>query len=238
MALACRRFEDAEALYAAVARAVVARARDAVRRRGRFDLALAGGATPLPLYRRLAESPLRERVDWTRVHLWFGDERCVPPHHPRSNYRQVREALLDRLPRPSARVHRIRGEYAAPAAAADYARRLTAELGPAPRLDLVLLGVGEDGHTASLFPDRPSLDERASPALADAPPTVPEPRVSLSLLTINAARAVWVLAVGATKAEIVARVFAGDATLPAARLVPVNGELIWWLDAAAASRLP
>ncbi|MGH7719617.1 MAG: 6-phosphogluconolactonase, partial [Gemmatimonadaceae bacterium] len=128
----------------------------AIRRRGHCALALTGGATPRPVYARMAVPPLAERIEWDHVTVYFGDERCVPPDHPESNYRMAHEVLLQRVPVPGASVHRMEGERAdRDAAARDYGRLLP------DRLDVLLLGMGADGHTASLFPHSPALAERA-----------------------------------------------------------------------------
>jgi 6-phosphogluconolactonase len=230
---------DAAALAGLAAEEIVRRAAEAVRARGRFLWSLAGGGTPRAAYARLAAA--RDAVPWDKVHVFFGDERCVPPDHPDSNYRMAHQALLSRVPLAAANVHRIRGEDdpAAAAAACEAELRAAAGAGPGavPRLDLALLGMGPDGHVASLFPGSAALRERARLAVA-----VPRPSgrgVTLTLPVLNAARAVLLLVAGAEKAERVREVLAGegDPELPA-RLVRPSGELLWLLDEAAAARLP
>ena len=206
--------------------------------RGRFTLALAGGSTPRAAYDRLATH--HRRLDWHHTHVFWGDERCVPPDDPRSNYRMAKEALLDRVPIPKAQIHRIRGEAEPAQAAAEYQRELGGVGAEAPALDLVLLGLGEDGHTASLFPGQPAVRETTHWALA-----VPDPegklwRVTLTPPVLNAARHVTFLVSGASKAARLRQVIEGPFTpalLPAQAVRPAHGQLTWMVDAAAAGEL-
>ncbi len=227
-----------------------------VERHGRFALALAGGSTPRQLYARLAAAPRRERIPWDKVHVFWGDERAVPPDHPDSNYRMAHEALLSKVPLPAANIHRMQGEAEdLQAAAAAYEQMLrdyfALPLSPGsladgawPRLDLVLLGLGPDGHTASLFPGSPALED-AGRWVAATPPAPLEPRVprlTLTLPTLNHAAQVIFLVGGAGKAGIARDVLGSmeaEAALPAARVHvhPPDGSLIWMLDEAAAANL-
>lgn len=229
---------DAEALAGLAAAEIARAAARAAQARGLAALALAGGLTPRRAYQRLAEPEEHEGVPWEKVVLFFGDERCVPPDHPDSNARMVREALLARLPIPAANVFRMAGEEPDPErAAAAYEAELRRELGPEPRLDLVLLGMGADGHVASLFPGSPALEERRRLvcAIEDGPPH--PRRLTLTLPAMAAARAVLFLVSGAEKAATVAEVLAGRRPeLPAARVRP-EGEVHWLLDREAASRI-
>jgi 6-phosphogluconolactonase len=205
--------EDPDRLLDRAADRVRADAGAALAARGRFALALAGGATPRALYRRLVRG-----VDWARSELWFGDERAVPPDDPQSNYRMARESLLDPAGIPAARVRRWQAE--APdldAAAHDYEAALRAAGGP-PWLDLALLGVGPDGHTASLFPGTSALDEEARLAVAVDVPTLGR-RLTLTLPALAGARALMFLVTGAAKAEALAAVLAPGSELPAARVI-------------------
>ena len=196
-----------------------------------FTLALSGGSTPKRLYQAMAKSPL---FDWSQLELFFGDERAVPPDHADSNYRMAKEALLG-VP---ARLHRMEAERGDAEGYEQLLRsRLAAGSGGVPAFDLVLLGVGPDGHTASLFPGAPELDETARLVTMTQQPHLGVRRMSITLPVINAARRVWVLAAGAEKADVVARVKGIDGPLPIQRVRPQGGELRWWLDAAAASRL-
>jgi 6-phosphogluconolactonase len=201
-------------------------------------IALSGGSTPRAAYERVAGMD----VDWSGATLWFGDERSVPPDDERSNFGMVRAALLDRLSGPAPVVRRIEGERDHHEAAADYERALRQTFGEGvPRLDLILLGLGPDVHTASLFPGQPALDEHERPAVgvdeAGMDPRVP--RVTLTLPTINGARAVAFLVAGEDKADAVARAFAGPPShaAPASLVKPDAGRLTLLLDPAAAARL-
>lgn len=233
-------FDDAASLEEAAAQQVVRAVRNAVARRGECRLALSGGSTPRGLYARLAEEPHRERIDWSKLHLFWGDERCVPPDHPESNYRMVHEALLARVPLPDGSVHRIPGELGPDRAAARYEEAIRAGSAEAvPRFDVVLLGMGVDGHTASLFPDAPALGEERRLVVPTVAPTPPHDRVSLTLRVINAARLVAFLVVGQDKARTLARVLAdegrtSDGSLPASLVRPRRGRLLWLVDRSAA----
>lgn len=205
------------------------------------QIALAGGATPRAAYEQAAALG----GDWSRATLWFGDERCVPPGHEHSNYRMAREALLDRLPGPAPQVERIAGELGPRRGAADYERRLRAAFpsgtGP-PALDLVLLGLGPDAHTASLFPGDAALGAREDRLAAgvEAPGMAPlVSRVTLTLSVLNAAREVMFLIAGEDKAGAVARAFAGPLGphAPASLVRPAAGGPVVLLDAAAAAAL-
>lgn len=187
---------------------------------GSRTLVLAGGNTPKPSYELLAESDLR----WGRVTVLFGDERCVPPDDPESNYRMARETLLDRV--APATVHRIPGELGAEEAAAHY-DRIVAGLSP---LDVVLLGAGEDGHTASLFPGHPEVQAKGWAVAVHNAPKPPPDRVSLTLPALQAARHVIVLATGAGKAEAVAKARRGE--VPSGMIAGA----LWLIDSAAAGR--
>jgi 6-phosphogluconolactonase len=234
-----RVYADLEDLARAARAELLRRARDLVAERGRFTLALAGGSTPRRLYELLAESDL----DWSRVELFFGDERCVPPDHADSNYRMAREALFDPARVPAQRVHRMRGELEPAAAAAAYEDELRAVLTPArgavPAIDLVLLGLGDDGHTASLFPGTAALDERERWVVANRVPELDAWRLTMTYPLLNAASVVVFLVAGAAKRAAVERVLTpdvdeGSEAPPAAHVRPASGRLIWLLDAAAA----
>ncbi|MFQ5889562.1 MAG: 6-phosphogluconolactonase [Gemmatimonadota bacterium] len=235
--------DDAEVLADAAAREVTRSVRNAIARRGSCSIALAGGRTPRQLYRKLAGEPHRSRIDWRRLEVFWGDERCVPPDHSESNYRMAREALLDRVPVARLAVHRMRGEVEPFSAAAEYEAALLETLGAAPRLDLVLLGIGADGHTASLFPDTPNLGGELRWVISTLGPATPRRRLSLTLRTINGARKVIFLATGAAKAAALALVLGKAAdpaasSLPAALVRPRQGSLVWLVDRHAAARLP
>jgi 6-phosphogluconolactonase len=232
---------DAGALAAEAARRFARLTAQAVRARGRCAVALSGGRTPAALYHLLAEEPARSRIPWAGVHLFWGDERCVPPDHTESSYRLAHEALISRVPIPPENIHRVYGELDPQGAARRYESELAIFFGaPRPRFDLVLLGLGEDGHVASLFPGSEALDEqlRVAEAVRAEYQGRPADRVTLTLPAINAARRVWFLVSGAEKAEIVRAVLEGAGrALPAQRVRPTHGRLTWLLDAAAAQGL-
>jgi 6-phosphogluconolactonase len=223
------------------ARLIVEAAGHALEQRGRFTLVLSGGSTPEKTYTRLARPDLAGQLDWNRTGLFFGDERFVPPDDARSNYHLARRTLIDHVPIPSGNVFPIPTGLPGPAdAATAYAATLTREVpassGP-PVFDLILLGLGDDGHTASLFPGQPSLTVRDRWVIACPPGVLPPPvdRVTLTFPVLNAARQVAFLVAGANKASVVRDVLAGTPpeTHPAAGVRPTNGQLTWLLDQAA-----
>lgn len=200
-------------------------------------IAFSGGSTPQFLYEALASSTFRTGIDWRRWHVFFCDERAVPPDHDQSNYRLVRDALLSRVGVPESQVHRMRADSDdLSAAAADYSTLLARECGCAPpRLDVVLLGLGENGHVASLFPNTPALEVEDAWATRGRADYEPFDRITLTFPTINAAATVAFLVTGPAKADALRGVIRG--TVPAARVRPIGGELIWFLDASAARSL-
>ena len=234
-------FEDASELAQEAARRIARQAVAASRSRGRFSVALSGGSTPGSLYRLLAQNPYREQIPWADVHIFWGDERCVPPDDPGSNYGQAVKLFLSQVPIPSGNVHRVQGELDPPVAARLYDAALQGFFcGPRIRFDVVLLGLGTDGHTAALFPGSPALEEskQLAQAVVGDYGGRPARRVTLTLPAINAAREVLFLVSGAAKAEIVRDVLEGsDSRNPARRIRPSAGRLTWLLDSAAAKRL-
>lgn len=207
--------------------------------RGRFSVALSGGSTPAALYTLLATEDFARRVDWSRVHVFWGDERCVPPDHPQSNYRMARETLLSRVPLQAGNMYRIRGEDDPKQAAAAYEGLLRQFLGGGS-FDLVLLGMGDNGHTASLFPGLPGVTEPVRWVLAQYVEVVSMWRVTLTPVVINAAHHVTFLVAGSEKADRLRDVLQGPAqveVLPSQAIQPTRGELRWLVDAAAAARL-
>lgn len=220
-------FPDDTSLVANALARVLAAARDAIAQHGAFDIVLAGGNTPRKLYRALRQAG----ADWSRWHVWFGDERCAPPDDPQRNSRMARDEWLDHVAIPAANVHAIPAESGAREAAALYAR----ELRTVDAFDLVLLGLGEDGHTASLFPGHGWGTHADSPdamAVFDAPKPPPE-RVSLSAQRLANARNVLFLVEGAGKRDAIAAWKRGDA-IPTASIAPESGVDVL-LDAAASS---
>jgi len=227
---------DAQSLIEAATEQFVASARSAIAKRGVFHVALAGGSTPKGLYQKLATSPYVEQIDWSRVHLFFGDERCVLPTHDDSNFKMAREAMIDHIPVPHENVHRMPTEEGvAPEVAIRYGRTLADTLDGAP-LDLVLLGLGPDGHIASLFPDTEALDVTDKMVTSLYVEKFDSWRATMTYPTINAARQVIVFIGGAAKAAIVKDITT-DAVqgLPVQRLAP-QGEYYWYMDKAAAGQ--
>jgi len=237
---------DPTALAALAGEHLVRCAAEAIAARRAFHLALSGGSTPKPLYRLLGGA-LRERIDWSRVHLWFGDERCVPPSHEASNFHMVQETLLDALALPDAQLHRIRGEATDRVAeAARYAdellHRLPVHQG-VPVFDLMLQGMGGDGHTASLFPTTGKALVRDRAVVHVVPPAYVSPavdRISVTAPVIQGAREVHVLVAGDEKAQVLEQVIHGPVELdvrPSGLVRGARGTVRWLLDAAAASKL-
>jgi 6-phosphogluconolactonase len=213
-------FPDLASLSLAAGQEIVS----AVRGGRRFGLALSGGRTPRLLYELLG-TRFAPQIHWPKLHVFFADERGVPPGHPHSNWRLAWEAFLGRVPLPPGNLHRIRGELPP----LEAARRYEEELRRFGRLDLVLLGLGEDGHVASLFPGAPALQARGLVAAVPWPVGDPPlPRITLTLTAINAARGVFFLVAGAEKRGAVARAWAGEEGLPATRVAP-RERLVWFL---------
>ncbi|NUM44310.1 MAG: 6-phosphogluconolactonase [Anaerolineales bacterium] len=251
-------FEDYESLSRVAVEMLVFHARNALAQRETFTLVLSGGSTPQRLFEFLARAEYIEQISWPQTHVFWGDERCVPPDQPGSNYKQAYDAFLSKVPIPPANIHRIRGELPPETAAEDYTRQLhefatpdrssavnTADLsGAVPRFDLVLLGLGNDGHTASLFPG-PITEQELSASVI--PVTAhyedrPANRVSLTPRVFNAARQIFFLATGASKAETLHTILNAplDPVLlqtnrfPAQRIQPTDGQVTWFVDRAAA----
>ncbi len=211
---------------------------------GRFSVALAGGSTPKGLYSLLAEEMFSRYIDWSQVYFFWGDERCVPPDHTESNYRMVRLALLDQVPVPSGNIHRIHAEKEPDQAAEAYEHTLRQFFkgrgDGSMSFDLVLLGMGDDGHTASLFPNTDVLDESEPRVTATHVPQLDTWRITLTAPAINAARNIMFLVAGAGKAAVLQEVLEGPRqvrALPAQLINPTSGHLVWLLDEAAGRRL-
>jgi len=238
-----RIFKDSEALSQAAADIFVEIAVEAVERRGRFLVALSGGGTPSGLYRLLAREPFRNQIDWDKTFIFWGDERCVPPDDEGSNYRQARDILLRHVSIPDENIQRIKGELEPAEASKNYIRTLKDFASPPldwPRFDLVLLGMGEDGHTASLFPGS-EVDATfpALPLIADYQGR-PAQRVTLTPLVFNSARNVLFLVTGESKAAILKDILSNNyqpELFPAQRIRPTDGQVIWLVDEEAGSKL-
>jgi 6-phosphogluconolactonase len=206
-----------------------------------FSLALAGGTTPRALYRLLAAGH-RDQIAWDQVHVFWSDERYVPADDPRSNYQMARGVWLDRVPIPAQNVHPMPTDFSDPdAAARAYETTLRAHFpGPWPRFDVILLGLGADGHTASLFPGSPALDERERWVVVVRAPIEPSLRLTLTLPVLNHAAAVWFLVSGADKTPALQQTLEGGSAVrshPAVGVRPEGGAVIWWVDEAAARLL-
>lgn len=225
--------ESAEALACLAAETVLASARRAIDQRGVFHLALSGGSTPRATYAELARRA--DETDFSRWELWYGDERCVPPDDPGSNHRMVVESWLEHVSTPP-RVHRMRGEDDPAREARRYADELLEHLGPDPRLDLVLLGLGPDAHTASLFPGTAALAEHEAWVVPNTAPVEPRGRLTLTFRALNAARDVLFLVSGASKAAALRRARAVDTEVtvaPARGVRPDRGDCTWLVDSDA-----
>jgi 6-phosphogluconolactonase len=234
---------DPEALAAEAAGAFSTAAAESIGARGLFRVALSGGSTPALFHRHLAERSFRSSIAWGDVRFFFGDERCVPPDHARSNYRMARETLFEPLAIAPANVFRMRGEEEPRRAAAAYEallrERVPSESG-LPRLDLVVLGLGPDGHTASLFPGTKALSEKKRLAAANFVPKFQEWRLTLTFPCLNAASRILFLVAGEEKSGVAAKILGksrGDRTLPASGVRPRSGSVLWLLDRAAASKM-
>jgi 6-phosphogluconolactonase len=236
-----RVLRDLEAVSLAAAGLVSSIAEGAIAGKGRFAVALSGGATPRRLYSILGAAPFRERIGWEKVHLFWADERCVPVDHNESNYRLVAGTLLRRVDLPKDQVHRIRGEEEPERAAREYEEDIRLFFGPAaaPVFDLVLLGAGEDGHTASLLPGSPAVREKKRLVV----PVYREPpkhsRITLTLPALNQASHILFLASGHAKAAVVHEILedGNPKQYPAGLVRPVNGTITWMIDREAAALL-
>ena len=240
-----RVLEDLPALAEAAAEEIARRAEDAIASRGRFTIALSGGSTPKPAYARLAEDPYRDRIDWKRAHVFWGDDRHVAPDHPDSNFGMAHDALLSKVPLPPDNIHRMRAEKPdAARAAEEYAWTLRSAFnldeGQWPRFDVVLMGIGEDAHTASLFPGSDAVRERSQLVIAPWVGSLGTWRITLTLPVFNHAACALVLVSGGEKAEALRNVLEGDLQpdrFPAQAVRPESGDLVWLVDRAAARLL-
>lgn len=243
MMTAIEQYPDGMMLARAAAVRVIALAGEAIGAHGCFTIAMAGGNTPRALCRLLAHPSCSEQVDWQQVHVFWGDERCVPPDNADSNYRMAAETLLTHVPVSHGNIHRMRGELSPPEAAREYEAELRAFFtGDAfPRFDLVLLGLGGDAHTASLFPETDALHETRRWTVANTVPQLQSWRLTLTVPAINSAKAVIFLVEGENKAQAVHDVLCGPwdpCHLPAQLITPTDGDLFWMLDTPAAGLLP
>lgn len=241
-----RIFADSEAVSRAAAEEFVRSAGAAIAARGQFTVALSGGSTPKRLYQLLAEPPYRSQVDWSKIEFFWGDERSVPPDHNDSNYHTAQEAMLRKLPVSAEKVHRMEAERAdRDAAARDYEAVLARVFkvtpgGKPPAFDLILLGMGPDGHTASLFPHTKGLKETGRWVIVNYVPKFATDRVTLTAPVLNQAREVLFLIAGTDKADSLHQVLEGPPNsdlYPSQLIHPTGGQLVWFLDQAAAAKL-
>lgn len=236
-------FNDLEGLSRAAADLFIEQAEQSIAARNRFLVALNGGGTPTRLFELLA-TDYHEKVEWSKLHVFWGDERCVPPEDAGSSYGQARDILLTHVLIPDVNIHRIKGELGPAEASKDYSLTLRGFASPPlewPRFDLVFLGMGEDGHTASLFPGSPvDVSEPTMPVTAHYQDR-PANRVTLTPIVFNSARMIAFMATGEKKANTLAEVLSDSYNperYPAQRIDPKDGRLIWLVDEAAASKLP
>jgi 6-phosphogluconolactonase len=242
--LELRRQTTPQDLFQAAAEEVIRAATNAIAERGRFTIALAGGSTPRNLYTLIAANA-SSSLPWEQMFFFFGDERHVPPDDAESNYRMAQETLLSKVPAPAANVFRIPSENPDAAAAADAYEQTLRKFfalapGEFPRFDLILLGMGPDGHTASLFPETAALQEKSRLVVANWVEKLKTSRITLTLPVLNAARCVVFLVSGMDKAAVLREVLEGNAPgekYPSKLVQPGEGKLIWFVDRAAASEL-
>jgi 6-phosphogluconolactonase len=237
-----RVLRDREALSRAAADRFLALSRTSIASTGKFTVALSGGSTPRRLYSLLGADPYQESVDWSRVHVFWADERAVPRDHPESNFKLAFDAFLSAVPIPTANLHRIKGEDGPEKAAKEYEDDLRRffEIQGLPLFDLIILGVGEDGHTASLFSGSSALIETTLLALPIYPERSGTSRVTLTLSVLNNAAHILFLASGHAKANIVAAVLGtgkANGQYPAGLVNPSHGSLEWFIDKDAAAKL-
>ncbi len=237
-----RIFADDATFNQAAARLLTTLAQEAVAKNGRFSIALSGGGTPAGVYQLWGERPFVTEMPWDNTHLFWGDERLVPPTDPGSNYAQVANLLLKNAPIPPENIHRAKGELAMEAAVADYTRQLQnfTPLCTAPMLDVVLLGMGSDGHTASLFPYSPLRQPEMVIGVTANYDGRPAQRISFTPALINCAQHVIFLVKGSGKADVLQKVLYGPYQpdkLPAQRIQPTFGTLTWLVDQAAAQQI-
>lgn len=228
---------DPAAVATAAAQRIVDLAGDAIATRGSFSIALSGGSTPQTLFQLLASEPYSKRINWKNWKIYFGDERCVPPTHPDSNFRMAGEALLDKVAIPPEQIHRMKGEIDPNQAATEYGQLLKEHFADGG-LDIILLGMGDDGHTASLFPKTAALNETQHRCVANFVEKLSVWRITMTAPFINRARQIIVMATGAAKADRLHQVLDGPPdtqNLPIQLIDPPNGQSLWLLDAAAAT---
>jgi 6-phosphogluconolactonase len=235
-------YETGEELALTAAEYVIDIGQAAIESGGRFSIVLAGGSTPRPVYQLLASEAFNSRLDWNKVHVFWGDERPVPPDHPDSNFGMAEETLLSNVSIPASNIYRMKGEVPPQDAAREYEKELRRFFSdqPWPQFNLILLGMGDDGHTASLFPNTAALHETERWVAANPVEKLSTTRITLTVPAINTARHVLFLVKGENKAEPLKAVLEGPQLLeklPSQRIQPAQGKLVWMVDKSAASQL-
>jgi 6-phosphogluconolactonase len=234
--------ENYEDLCGKVTQEILSLSTQNITANNKFSMVLSGGSTPKGIYQCMASPSFRNKFRWEKMHIFFGDERWVPPEDPRSNYRMVTEALLSKVKVPGENIHPIQTRDCNLQTSALLYERSISDFFQLKRVefpvfDLVLLGVGQDGHTASLFPGNPSLLEKDRLAISTSQTGIPEKRVTLTIPVINHAREIFFLVSGQDKADIVAKIMENKNAFPANEIKPSKGNICWFLDKASASRL-
>jgi 6-phosphogluconolactonase len=235
-------FSDTEKLTYAAADYVLKTAQESITSHGRFTFALSGGTTPRKLYGLLATEPYRSQIDWERVEIFWSDERCVPSDDAECNYHLAQEVMFSKLALSASQIHRMPADEADRHAAAEkYSREMQRVFGEAlPHFDLIQLGMGPEGHTASLFPHQPALHEQLRLVMSVTVPKPPPPRLTFTPPVLNAARHILFLVTGSEKADAIQAVLQGNYQpdeFPAQIVQPPQGEVTWMLDSAAAAKL-
>ena len=236
--------KDQLALAEMAVEKIIILAQDSIQHRGQFTIALAGGSTPRGIYTLLATPPNRARIDWEHVYFFWGDERSVPPDDSNSNYLMAKQTLMDHVPIPIENIYRIEGELKTYIAAKRYEKSMKSFFSITneefPKFDLMLLGIGIDGHTASLFPETAALKEKVRWVIENYIPKLDEWRITFSMPLINSAENIIIVVSGKGKAEIIKAVLGGNnqsSQFPIGNIQPVDGNLLWLVDKAAASKL-
>lgn len=233
-------YVDQKQVVKALSKAIFKLSKSSVQER--FNILLSGGNTPIRLFKKLSKK-YADSIQWERIHLWWGDERCVSPENENSNYKQANEFLISRIAIPEANVHRIKGENDPEEEALRYTSEILKSLnlrGENPVFDLVILGLGDDGHTASIFPDELELLEDERICAVTAHPLTGQKRITLTGKVLNNANRIFFLVTGANKAQRISEIMNDDEAaklLPAYYISPTNGELIWYIDEAAAQKI-
>lgn len=234
-------FSDRDDLSIGAADEIATLAQEAVKKNGRFTISLSGGSTPRQLYSLLASEPWVKQMPWGKTHIFFGDERCVSQSDNNSNFKMINDALLSKVPIPKSNIHAPFGQDANPEeAAAQYQQQLMEFFGSQPVFDLVLLGLGPEGHTASIFPNSPALAERQKLVMAYNVDAEHGWRLTMTLPLINAARHIMFFVAGEDKKDILCQILSPGSNghnIPATLIRPADGTLSWYLDDAAAEKI-